>query len=68
MVLSFSILKSMPLKLTCSREGFSAYNNLRPHMSCNYFTPEQMHLQNKLENREWKNKFPKKYRPFLEPL
>ena len=45
-----------------------AYNNLRPHMSCNYLTPEQMHLQDKLKNKEWKNKFPKKYRQFLEPL
>jgi len=32
------------------------YNNQRPHMSCNYLTPEQMHNQKKIKRKKWKNK------------
>ena len=32
------------------------YNTLRPHLSNNYLTPEQMHRQKKLKPRSWKRK------------
>ena len=28
------------------KEAIDAYNNLRPHLSCHYLTPQQMHQQN----------------------
>jgi len=35
-----------------------AYNNLRPHMSCNYLTPVEAHQKTGLLKKKWK---PKKY-------
>lgn len=32
------------------------YNNERPHLSCEYLTPEQMHNQNKIKRKQWKKK------------
>ena len=28
------------------KEAIDAYNNLRPHLSCHYLTPQQLHQQN----------------------
>lgn len=33
-----------------------AYNNLRPHMSCEYLTPSQAHQRNGQLKRKWKTK------------
>ncbi|PRX96856.1 integrase-like protein [Pontibacter ummariensis] len=38
------------------RESVGIYNSLRPHLSCHYLTPEQMHRQRELEVVRWKKK------------
>jgi len=40
-----------------------AYNNLRPHMSCNYLTPIEAHQQIGALNKKWR---PKKYPKYIE--
>lgn len=35
------------------------YNELRPHMSCNYLTPKQAHLTTGKLEKKWKSTFPK---------
>lgn len=37
-------------------ESVGIYNTLRPHLSCHYLTPEQMHRQQELEVKQWKKK------------
>lgn len=37
-------------------ESIGIYNKYRPHLSCHFLTPEQMHRQRKLEVKQWKNK------------
>jgi putative transposase len=44
-------------------KGIHAYNNLRPHMSCNYLTPVEAHQKTGLLNKKWK---PKKYLKYVE--
>jgi transposase InsO family protein len=34
------------------------YNEKRPHFSCFYKTPKQMHLQNEIKIKTYKNKYP----------
>lgn len=36
-------------------KSINAYNQLRPHASCDYMTPEQTHLQSAQLNKRWKN-------------
>jgi putative transposase len=36
-------------------KSINAYNQLRPHASCDYMTPEQTHLQSGKLNKRWKN-------------
>ena len=38
------------------RDAVNTYNNRRPHYSCWYNTPEQMHRQNEIKIKEFKNK------------
>ncbi|WP_370627176.1 IS3 family transposase [Pontibacter sp. HSC-14F20] len=38
------------------RESVGIYNRQRPHLSCHYLTPEQMHRQEKLKVIQWKKK------------
>ncbi|MBX0332763.1 IS3 family transposase [Pontibacter sp. HSC-14F20] len=38
------------------RESVGIYNRLRPHLSCHFLTPEQMHAQQELEVKQWKKK------------
>lgn len=38
--------------------SIKSYNELRPHMSCNYLTPMQAHQENGVLKKKWK---PKKY-------
>ena len=37
-------------------QSVSIYNTRRPHLSCHYLTPEQMHAQQELEVKQWKKK------------
>lgn len=41
------------------------YNNLRPHMSCNWLTPEQAHQHNGSLKKRWKNR-PNENRQYLQ--
>lgn len=36
-------------------KSIHAYNNLRPHASCDYMTPDETHLKSGLLNKRWKN-------------
>ena len=40
------------------RENIHTYNQIRPHASCDYLTPEQAHLKKGELKKRWK---PKKY-------
>jgi transposase InsO family protein len=41
-------------------ESVDIYNAFRPHFSCFYKTPKQMHKQNKIKIKTYKNKYPSK--------
>ena len=36
-------------------KSIKSYNELRPHASCDYLTPNQTHLQSEKLNKRWKN-------------
>lgn len=36
-------------------KSIESYNELRPHASCDYLTPNQAHLQSEKLNKRWKN-------------
>jgi transposase InsO family protein len=40
------------------RNSIYIYNEKRPHFSCFYKTPKQMHLQNEIKIKTYKNKYP----------
>jgi putative transposase len=42
------------------KQSVGIYNNLRPHMSCNMLTPEDVHLNNLAVQRTWKNYYRQK--------
>ena len=42
-----------------ARQSIATYNQLRPHLSCQFLTPEQMHNQQKIKLKTWKKKVPK---------
>lgn len=42
------------------KNSIDIYNEQRPHYSCLYLTPIQMHLQNKIKIKTYKNKYPSK--------
>jgi transposase InsO family protein len=48
-----------------THQSISTYNQLRPHLSCGYLTPSQMHEQQKIKMRTWKKKGAKADRPLL---
>lgn len=37
------------------RKSIKAYNEIRPHASCDYLTPEQAHVQSGQLDKRWKN-------------
>ena len=37
-------------------EAITIYNQLRPHLSCHFLTPQQMHNQNQLPVKTWRKK------------
>src|SRR4051794_19096909 len=49
---------------TCQlvQTAIHAYNELRPHASCDYLTPQQAHLQAGVLNKRWKH-YPKQEQP-----
>jgi putative transposase len=40
------------------KNSINIYNEKRPHFSCFYKTPKQMHLQNEIKIKTYKNKYP----------
>lgn len=42
-----------------TRQSIHIYNHLRPHQSCNYMTPLQMHQQQSIVIKKWKKKISK---------
>jgi len=38
------------------RENIQTYNQLRPHASCDYLTPEQAHLKEGILKKRWRTK------------
>jgi putative transposase len=40
-------------------QSIQAYNNLRPHSSCDFLTPEQAHLKTGELKKRWKKRKPK---------
>ena len=38
------------------KESINIYNNKRPHLSCQMLTPSQMHLQDQVKIKTYKNK------------
>ena len=42
------------------KDSVNIYNSLRPHFSCFYKTPKQMHKQNIIKIKTYKNKYPSK--------
>ncbi len=43
------------------KNSIDIYNDQRPHFSCFYKTPRQMHEQNKIKIKTYKNKYPSKH-------
>ncbi len=43
------------------KESIKVYNGYRPHLSCDYRTPEQAHLHPEFKPKKWKNKFSSKH-------
>ena len=43
------------------KNSIDIYNEQRPHYSCFYLTPNQMHLQNRIKIKTYKNKSPSKH-------
>ncbi|HKO78504.1 MAG TPA: hypothetical protein VJU52_14910, partial [Flavobacterium sp.] len=37
------------------KKSIKVYNELRPHSSCDYLTPNQAHLQSENLKKRWKN-------------
>ena len=42
-----------------TKQSVHTYNTVRPHLSCSYLTPIQMHSQQKIKLKTWKKKTPK---------
>jgi putative transposase len=49
-------------ELTCQqvKQSITAYNQLRPHGSCDFLTPDQAHCQQSVLKKRWKT-YPKKW-------
>jgi putative transposase len=43
------------------KNSIEIYNEIRPHYSCFYKTPKQMHQQNEIKIKTYKNKYPSKH-------
>ncbi len=49
------VFKSRTEAIIAIQRSISAYNNLRPHMSCDYLTPNQAHQKSGILRNRWKN-------------
>lgn len=56
------VFKSRPEALYTVKKSIYAYNNLRPHMSCNLMTPADAHITDMPLIKKWTNRR-KKYNP-----
>lgn len=45
--------------LEAIKNAIGIYNQERPHLSCQFLTPEVTHLQNLLKRKKWNKKSPK---------
>ncbi len=54
-----------PQALEAVQKSISAYNLLRPHMSCNYLTPVQAHQMKGVLEKKWKPKVRQKEKELL---
>ncbi len=61
------VFKSRTEAFFAVKTSINAYNNLRPHMSCDYMTPVKAHTINKPLIKRWKNSR-KKYSKDDEPV
>lgn len=50
------VFKSRSQALMRVRASIDAYNNLRPHMSCSFLTPQQAHFADQPLIKHWKNR------------
>ena len=48
-----------------THQSIGTYNQLRPHLSCSYLTPSQMHRQQEIKMKTWKKKGSKADRPLI---
>lgn len=62
------IFKSRTQALLAIKGSIEAYNNLRPHMSCNYLTPVVAHLTDQPLIKCWKNTRKKEKKNTQGPL
>jgi len=37
------------------KQSINTYNRMRPHMSCDMLTPVQMHAQDRISIKTWRN-------------
>jgi transposase InsO family protein len=49
-------LNDLPDAIHQTRQSIQIYNELRPHLSCHYLTPLQMHQQQTITIKTWKKK------------
>ena len=52
---------SLPTMDKLIKNSIDIYNERRPHFSCFYKTPMQMHQQNEIKIKTYKNKYPRKH-------
>ena len=50
------VIRKKLLARAVIKDVIDVYNNKRPHLSCEYLTPEQMHNQDKIKRKQWKKK------------
>jgi transposase InsO family protein len=65
--LNYHSLKNQSEVMQVLSQSVSTYNTLRPHMSCNMLTPEDVHQNNLPVERVWKNYYKQKT-TFVNPL
>lgn len=49
------VFRSRTDALLAVKSSINAYNNLRPHMSCDFMTPVEAHITNQPLIKRWKN-------------
>jgi putative transposase len=58
--IGYNTSHKLPLMQQLVRDSVKIYNTCRPHYSCFMKTPEQMHQQNEIKIRTYKNKYTSK--------